>query len=463
MDPVQSNVFRQDLTGPSAVDSTSDNPSAGRRRALPDWLEDSERALLAQEPLRARMMLWASVLVFLALLVWAGYAEIDEVTKGSGRVIPSSQLQIIQAVDGGVVEEILVREGAEVAPGDLLLRIDQTRFESSFRESRAEYLSLSAKAARLSALTERAPLVFPDEVIAEAPDIVEHERRLYDSTLEGMSAQMSIVREQLSQRRQELNEAQSRRQQAAQTLALVTRELDVTRPLVATGAVSEVEVLRLEQQTARLSGERNQASAQISRIQAAIAEANSKIEEVELNLRNQMRGELSDTLSRLASLSQGSVTLEDKVRQAEVRSPVRGTVLRLRVNTLGAVVQPGREIIEILPLDDALILEVRISPRDIAFLRAGQAAQVKFTAYDFSIYGGMEAVLEHLSADTITDEKGDTYYLARVRTLKASFGDALPIIPGMVAEVDILTGKRTILAYLLKPVTRAKANALTER
>lgn len=461
MDTVQSNVFRQEPESGSVKDRFQSRQSA--RRALPDWLENSEKALLAQEPLRARVMLWATVLVFLILLVWAGYAEIDEVTKASGRVIPSSQLQIIQAVDGGVVEEILVREGDEVAPGDLLLRIDQTRFVSSFRESRAEYLSLQAKAARLSALTEQGVLVFPDEVILEAPDIVEHERRLFNSTLEGMNAQMAIVREQLTQRRQELNEAQSRRQQAVQTLALVTRELDVTRPLVATGAVSEVEVLRLEQQTARLAGERNQASAQISRIQAAISEANSKIEEVELSLRNTMRGELSDTLSRLASLSQSSVTLEDKVQQADVRSPVRGTVVRLRVNTLGAVVQPGREIVEILPLDDALVLEVRISPRDIAFLRPGQEAQVKFTAYDFSIYGSMDAELEHLSADTITDEKGDTFYLARVRTRAPSFGDSLPIIPGMVAEIDILTGKRTILSYLLKPVIRAKANALTER
>lgn len=461
MDTVQSNVFRQEPESGSVKDRCQSRQSA--RRALPDWLENSEKALLAQQPLRARVMLWATVLVFLILLVWAGYAEIDEVTKASGRVIPSSQLQIIQAVDGGVVEEILVREGDEVAPGDLLLRIDQTRFVSSFRESRAEYLSLQAKAARLSALTEQGVLVFPDEVILEAPDIVEHERRLFNSTLEGMNAQMAIVREQLTQRRQELNEAQSRRQQAVQTLALVTRELDVTRPLVATGAVSEVEVLRLEQQTARLAGERNQASAQISRIQAAISEANSKIEEVELSLRNTMRGELSDTLSRLASLSQSSVTLEDKVQQADVRSPVRGTVVRLRVNTLGAVVQPGREIVEILPLDDALVLEVRISPRDIAFLRPGQEAQVKFTAYDFSIYGSMDAELEHLSADTITDEKGDTFYLARVRTRVPSFGDSLPIIPGMVAEIDILTGKRTILSYLLKPVIRAKANALTER
>lgn len=433
------------------------------RAHIPDWVEYADSALLRQEPLRARGLLWITLAVCAWLTVWASFAEVDEVTRGAGKVIPSSQLQVIQSVDGGVVEEILVREGQHVEAGDLLLRIDKTRFVSTFRESRAEFLSLAAKAARLTALTENAPLQFPQEVLDEAPDVAEHERKLYQSTLDGMNAQIAIVRDQLNQREQELNEARSRRDQAARTLELVARELAVTRPLVGSGAVSEVEVLRLQRDSAKLAGERDQAAAQVSRVQAAIAESTRKIEEVELNIRNRMRGELSDTMSRLSALSQGSVALEDKVRQAEVRSPVRGTVVRMRVSTLGAVVQPGREVVEVLPLDDALVLEVHISPRDIAFLRPGQTAQVKFTAYDFSIYGGLEGKLEHLSADSITDETGETYYLARVRTKRAQLADNLPIIPGMVAEVDILTGKRTILSYLLKPVTRAKAKALTER
>ena len=430
---------------------------------IPDWVEDADRAVQSQRPIRARALVWITLLVFAALLAWAANAEIDEVTRGSGRVIPSTQLQVIQSVDGGIVEEIRVREGQHVEPGDLLFRIDTTRFVSTFRESRAEYLALSARASRLRALTEQVELVFSDDVLAEAPIVAEHEQRLFQSTLEGMNAQIAISREQLVQRREELNEARSRRTQAVRTLELVQRELSVTRPLMATGAVSEVEVLRLEREQARLLGERDQAGAQIQRIEAAINEANSRIEEVELNLRNRMRSELSETMARLATLEQGSVGLEDRVRHAEVRSPVRGTVVRLRVNTMGAVVQPGRELVEILPLDDALVLEVRISPRDIAFLRPGQEAQVKFTAYDFTIFGGMVADLELLSADTITDEKGDTHYIARVRTREASLGENLPIIPGMVAEVDILTGKRTVLDFLIKPVTRAKANAFSER
>ncbi len=428
-----------------------------------DWAGDADWARLQQEPLRARWLLRAGAVVVVLLVVWAAFAEVDEVTRGEGRVIPSSQLQIVQSVDGGVVEELLVREGQEVAAGELLLRVDPTRFVSSLRENHAQYLALQAKAARLSALTQGTALSFPAGVESEAPEIAAHERRLYESSRESMAAQLSIAREQLAQRQQELNEARSRREQAVRGLELTTQELDVTRPLISSGAVSEVDLLRLERDVARLRGERDQAGAQISRVQAAIAEASRKIEEVELNVRNQLRNELSDTMARLSSLSEGSRGLADRVKHAEIRSPVRGTVSRLLVNTVGAVVQPGREVVEIVPLDDALILEARVLPKDIAFLRPGQEAMVKFTAYDFAIYGGLQARVEHIGADTVTDDKGNAFYVVRVRTVESSLGEALPIIPGMVAQVDILTGKKTVLSYLLKPVLRAKGNALTER
>lgn len=278
-----------------------------------------------------------------------------------------------------------------------------------------------------------------------------------------MEAQLSIARDQLRQREQELNEVRARREQAGRAFELAQQELKVTKPLERSGAVSEVELLRLEREVSRLRGERDQSSAQISRIQSAIAEATQKIQEVELGVRNQLRGELSDTMARLGSLSEGSRTLQDRVKHAEVRSPVRGTVKRLLVNTVGGVVQPGKEVVEIVPLDDALILEAKIAPKDIAFLRPGQDALVKFSAYDFAIYGGLKAHLEQISADTVVNDKGVAYYQVRLRTVETSLGENLPIIPGMMADVDILTGKKSILTYLLKPVLRAKANALSER
>lgn len=428
-----------------------------------DWAGDADWARLQQEPLRARGLLRLAALVLVLLIVWAAFAQIDEVTRGEARVVPTSQVQVIQSVDGGVVEELLVREGQVVEAGQLLLRVDPTRFVSTLLESRAGQLALQAKALRLTALTRGTAFKPPADLLREAPDVVAQEQRLYDSRLAEINAQIYIAQNQLTQRQQELNEVRARRDQAVRTLELMTREINATRPMVATGAVSEVEVMRLEREAANLRGDRDQATAQIARVQSAIQEATRKIEEVQLSSRNQMSAELSETMSRLASISQGGLALQDKVKHADIKSPMRGTVKRLLVNTVGAVVQPGKELVEVVPLDDTLILEVQIAPKDIGFLRPGQLATVKFTAYDFSIFGGLEAEVITIGADSVIDEKGNAFFHVRVRTRKPSLGPNLPIIPGMVAQVDILTGKKTVLSYLLKPVLRAKANALTER
>lgn len=428
-----------------------------------DWAGDADWARLQQEPLRARRLLRLAAGVLVLLVVWAAFARLNEVTRGEARVVPTTQVQIIQSVDGGVVEELLVREGQVVEAGQLLLRVDPTRFVSTLLESRASQQALQAKALRLEALTRGTPFNPPAELRRDAPDVVAQETRLYESSRAGLSAQVAIAQNQLSQRQQELNEVRARRDQAERSLELMIREITATRPLVATGAVSKVEVLRLEREVARLRGDRNQTTAQIARVQSAIQEASRKIEEVQLSSRNQMSAELSETMGRLASQSQGERALQDKVKQADIKSPVRGTVKRLLVNTVGAVVQPGEEVVEVVPLDDTLILEVQITPKDIGFLRPGQPATVKFTAYDFSIYGGLEAEVSQIGADSVIDEKGNAFFRVRVRTLKPNMGPNLPIIPGMVAQVDILTGKKTVLSYLLKPVLRAKANALTER
>ena len=427
------------------------------------WAADADWARLEQEPLRARYLLRWIGGILLVLLLWAAIATVDEVTRGSGKVIPSRQVQVVQAVDGGVVAEILVHEGQAVEAGQSLFRIDETRFVSSLRENRVQYLALLAKAARLRALAENTPFVLPPEIMKEDPKLVAEERSMYDARRSELEAQLSIARQQFSQRQQELVEVRSRREQAAQGLDLTARELAMTKPLAASGAVSDVELLRLEREVSRYRGERDQASAQSVRLQSAIAEASRKVQELEIIFRNQMRNELAETVAKLNSLSEGSTALSDRVQHANVKSPVKGTVKRLLVTTVGGVLQPGKEIVEIVPTDDALLLEARISPKDIAFLWPGQEATVRFTAYDFAIYGGLEAVVDQIAADTVTDDDGNAFYLVRVRTLKSSLGKAMPIIPGMVAEVDIKTGRKSVLAYLLKPVIRAKTHAFTER
>lgn len=411
-----------------------------------------------------RLLLWISLLAIGALITWASFAEIDEMVKGEGKVVPSQQVQVIQSLDGGIVQEIMVRSGERVEPGQILLRIDPTRYSSSLGENRAEVLSLAAKAARLEALATGQPFVAPPLVAAEAPEIVELETHIWQTKMREMEATINIAREQFHQREQELRETQAKRDQAKASCDLTSRELDVTRPLLKTGAVSQVDLLRLERDVARYCGDQKAAEAQIDRLMAALQEARSKIEEAELSIRNQARSELSDTLGRLSSLREGQLALLDRVKLSDIRSPVRGTVKSLAYNTVGGVVQPGKDILEIVPTDDTLLLEVRVHPRDIGFLRDGEKADVKFTAYDFAIYGGLQGHVEQIGADTTIDEKGNAFYIVKVRTERNYVRDpANIIIPGMVAEVYILTGKRTVMQYLLKPILRAKSDSFIER
>jgi adhesin transport system membrane fusion protein len=428
-----------------------------------DFMKDADSIIIRQEPLRARVLMYALGAAIVLALVWAALVQVDEITRGDAKVIPSRQLQVLQSLDGGIVSQILVKEGDMVTEGQVLLQVDSTRFESSVRENRSQYLSLLAKAARLRALGENKPFVPPPEAVAGDPRTVDEERRLYETATSELQTQLTIARQQLAQRSQELNEASTKKRQAAQSYESSARELAVTKPLLSSGAVSEVELLRLQRDVDRFKAEGDIAGAQIARVQAAISESTRKVQEVELTYRNTASKEYSETMARLNSLLQSGTGLADRVKQSALRSPVKGTIKRLLVNTVGGVVQPGRDVVEIVPLEGRLLLEAKVAPRDIAFLKPGQRAIVKFTAYDFSVYGGLNASLEHIGADSVTDERGNVFYTVRVATDQAALAGNLPIIPGMVAEVDIITGKKTILSYMLKPVLRAKSAAMTER
>lgn len=428
-----------------------------------DWVGDADWAQLQQEPVRARALLKIFGITLLLLLLWAAVAPLDEVTRGAGKVIPSSRLQVIESLDGGVVEEILVQEGNVVKSGGLLMRIDPTRFTSSLQEKEYEVLSLVAKEARLRALAEDTSLDLPEEELKNVPQILEHEKRLYRESKKEFDSQMTIMREKLSQKEHELEEVQARLVQARQAYGLAAQELNKTQPLLKSGAVSEVEVIRLRRDVANARGERDAAIARKATLERSVEEAKEQIQETELNSRNKWREELADVLSKIASMSQGTKGLADRVKRAEIKAPVNGTVQRLYINTLGGVVKPGGRVADIVPLGDSLEVEVKVSPKDIAFVHPGQKAMVKLTAYEFSIYGGLKADVYHISPDTVTDEEGNTFYLVRVKTPAAAIREGLPIIPGMMAQVDILTGKRTVLIYLLKPILRATSNAMKER
>ncbi len=430
---------------------------------LAPFEREADALISRQRTHRAQTVVRASVLALVALIVWAALAQVDEVTRGDARVISSRQLQIVQSLDGGVVVEILVKEGEVVEAGQLLLRVDETRATSGLRESEVQGVALRARTARLRALATDSPFEPPAASNDQEKRTIEGERQLYELRLAELSAQLAINRQQLAQRQQELVEMQARRASAQRSLELTQQELTQTRPLLATGAVSQVDILRLERDVTKHRGDAEQAKAQIARVEAAIGESQRKAQETELSFRSEARRDLAEAMGKLNALNEGAVGLADRVSKAQVKSPVRGRVQRLLANTVGGVVQPGKDIVEIVPLDDTLVLEARVAPKDIAFIRPGQAATVKFTAYDFSIYGGLDATVENISPDTVVDERGNAFYLVRVRTRLAGFNDKLPIIPGMTAEVDVLTGKKSVLSYLLKPVLKVQAYALRER
>lgn len=428
-----------------------------------DWVLEAEWSRIMQTPVKARGLLYLVTLVLLLLVIWSYFAEIDEVAKGDGKVIPSQQLQVLQSYDGGIVQEILVREGQAVTAGQVLLKVDPTRFMSSLEENTTQFAALAAKVQRLSALTQGNVLRFNRELRERAPTVVDNERKLYNSNLAELDEVAAGSDSRIMQRRQDVEEERANLSQYQNVLSLSKKELAVTKPLLASGAVSEIEILRLERQIVELEGNIAKSKVAIERGLNAIEEEIIKKEEARLKLVNRWNQALTDATAEMATLQQSQTSLEDVVSQAALRSPINGTVQRLLINTVGGVITPGSAVVEIVPQDDQLIVEAKVSPKDIAFIREGQQAILKFSAYDFTIYGGMSAEVQHISADAITNEKDETYYLVRLETKKSIANEVLEILPGMIVQVDILTGKKTVLNYILSPLFNVTASALRER
>ena len=424
-------------------------------------------AALADPSSRAMSLtVWIAAALLLGAVLWAGFAVLEEVTTGEGKAIPSSKVQVIQNLEGGIVSDIFVREGQVVDKGDTLLRLDDTRFMSSRSESEVDRLTLTAQVERLAAEAEGRALTLPAEVTSSAPQVAVDEQALYESRQRRLASEQRTLNEQLRQKTQELAEFRSKQEQFRSSLALVQQELDMSAPLVSSGAVSPVEILRLKRNAVELRGSMNANTLAIPRAEAAISEIKSRVQESELAFRADAARELNEKRNDLARISASRIAIDDRMSRTTVVSPVRGIVKTLKVNTIGGVVQPGSDLLEIVPLEDNLLIEAKVRPQDVAFLHPGQKAMVKFSAYDYTLYGGLPARLEMIGADTITDDKDNSFYLIQVRTDSNHLGsDSRPllIIPGMIATVDIITGEKSVLDYLLKPVLKAQAEALRER
>lgn len=433
-----------------------------------DFLPDYDYALRARTGSFAHILTLGVCAFCFIFVIWAHFAKLDEVTRGDARVVPSSKIQVVQNLEGGILAELAVHDGQIVQKGDVLLRIANTSAESQYRDSRTQYLTLEAMIARLKAeIADKAPQ-FPDEVVKEAPSVAHSEQALYDSQLDQFKSNIAVLNDQLAQKQQEIAGLQSKQQTLSRSLDLAKQERDMTAPLVASGAASKLELVKLERDLTDIQGQLDDVKISIPQAEAARNEAQKRIQEKTATFHSEAQAELNKHTAELAALSQQIFAQHDRVTRTEVRSPVRGTIKDVKVTTIGEVIKPGEDLVEIVPLEDTLLVEAKIRPADVAFLHPGQPAMVKITAYDFSIYGGLKAQVEDISADTIKDDtpNGGTFFRVTLRTEKNSLGTAdkqLPIIPGMTASAEILTGQKTVLDYLLKPLLKARDEALHER
>lgn len=450
------------------------------------FIDDINAAILLTSPNRSRNLLYVIAGFCFCVLIWAYFAALDEVTVGAGKVIPSSQIQVVQNLEGGILSKIFIKEGQKVTKGEELLRIDDTRFLADFREKEQEVMQLQRRAVRLKAelasvkwsknisphLWKQQIKIIPQSFnisLAEQEtfsDIYRTEVASFNANISNFKKQLNVMANQIQQKEQEVESLKSRVKHVQTSYQLGLEELNLTEPLANKGVISPVEFLKLKRQINELKQQMEEAELALPRSRTALTESISKRQTLVSEYQKETQELLTKVEAQLAQLTEKQVNLKDKVNRTSITSPVTGTIKALNVNTEGGVIQPGMDLVEIVPIEDQLLIEAKVSPKDIAFLRPGLKAIVRFTAYDFAIYGGIEGKLENISADSFEDEKGVSYYLITVRTEDNYLGDKskkLPIIPGMTASVDVMTGKKTVLEYLLKPILRAQQSALRER
>jgi len=440
-------------------------------------------AALARQPKFGAKALSAAVGgMFIILTIWAAWASIDEVTHAEGQIVPSQRTQAIQNLEGGILQEVMVREGDIVEKDAPLARLDNEMAASTYRDAVTKSLEHMAAITRLQAELSRTEPEYREDlghalelsvgsrIEGNSPEhtrqIINDQLAIFRARRQQREAEIALLESQSIQREQEVEEMLARKRQLDRNLALALEQRNIAYPLMQKKIYSRVDFLNLENSVVSLQGEVEQLASAIPKTQAAAKEARQRISFREAELDTAILDEINKRRTELSSLRETLAAGGDRVTRTVLRSPVRGTIQQIHLNSIGGVVKPGESIMDIVPLDDTLVVEARIRPADVAFLHPGQTAMVKVSAYDFAIYGGLEATLEQISADTIEDKRGDFYYMAKLRTSRTSLlyrDQELSIIPGMMAQVDILTGKKTVLDYLLKPILKAKQNALRER
>ncbi|MER8373271.1 HlyD family type I secretion periplasmic adaptor subunit [Mesorhizobium sp. M1409] len=429
--------------------------------------------MLAREdrpPLFASASIFIIGALFVVFVAWASFAEVDEIARGDGKVIPASKTQIIQASEAGVVQEIAVTIGQIVKKNDLIIRLDNTLNTSSLGEQQAKARALEVRIARLKyeqGGNLSGPFPCPQDIQSIAPQICDNEQKLLIARRGNFDNKLSVLKSRLDQREKELAEAIANSDRLTKNLAVSDQEAKLVDAMVKKGLMARTEQLRVEREQTELNGQLNLAGETIKKGKAAITEAQLQVEELGLQLQQEALDDLTQALADLSVVDETIRGATDKVARTDIRSPVDGIVNTLELNTVGAFVQPGAVVAGIVPTSETLLVEARVSPRDVAFIRPDQEALIKVTAYDFSIFGGIEGKVSNITADSLVDQKtGEPYYQVRVSTDKSTLqrdGKAYSIIPGMICSVDIKTGRKTILHYLLKPINKAREEAMSER
>jgi adhesin transport system membrane fusion protein len=420
-------------------------------------------------PRLAKLVVLFVGLLMLLLGLWAGLTQLEEVTRGSGRVIPSSRVQVIQTPEAGVVREIPVRLGQRIHRGDLLMRLEDTPNATRANEVEAQARALSAQIARLEieASGRDTPYQCPPRVAETAIAVCENEERLLALRKENLNTRLEVFRQRVQQRRQEIAETVANMNRFAEGLKLSEREMRLVGPLVSRNLVSQMESLRVERQLVEFRGQVATGTETLARLKSNLLEAELQVDEQVIQSRREAAGELTTRKSEFSVIDQTLRGAEQRVARTDIRAPVEGIINALPITTVGAFLNAGEKVVEIVPLEDKLLVEARIRPSDIAFITLNQRAIVKVTAYDFFQYGGLSGTVEHVSADSLYDSNAkENFYAVIVRTDEAALkrgGVEFPIIPGMITDVDIITGHKSILTYLLKPINRAWREALRER
>ena len=401
---------------------------------------------------KADIILYTSLLFWVSMFLWSYFATLEEVTRGQGRVIASSKIQVIQNLEGGIVKEILVQTGDEVTQSQPLIKLDDTRFKADLAAMQQNRASLEANIATLTAESQGVAPVFDANFTNSYANLVERELELHQSRMLTQGESIEVLE-------QRLRRLQAQSNAAAENFGLIQQEQDIVAPLVEKGVESQMELIRLKQRL-------NEAQSNIFQIDAEIEATNAQLKAEQSSFIEQAREKLQLAKTEYNALIETIPTLEDRLERTLVRASMNAVVNRLLVNTIGGVVQPGSPMVELVPIDDELVVEVEISPKDIAYVIPGQRASIKLTAFDFAKFGALEGKVTKISADSISKEDGSIWYLCQVSVpvdTMTTLGKTIKIQIGMVAQVDIISGEKTVLQYLLQPVTKIANEAFRER